>query len=270
MPEAPPTVALDAVGVWRWHAQSGTRIALLRDVGWRILPGECWALLGPNGAGKTTLLTVLGAVDFPSEGTVELLGRTLGRTDVRRLREEIGFVDTRAALRFDPALTVEEVVRTGATGTIGYFLDRMTQGDLMRADDLVATFGLGVLAKRRFALCSQGEQKRALIARALVARPRLLLLDEPGAGLDLPGRETLLTALDRLVEREPELALVMTTHHVEELPASTTHALLLRGGEVVGSGPAPVTMTSESLSTCFGLPLRVEQAGGRWRAVSTA
>ncbi len=261
-----PTVRLEGVEVWRWHAATGTRVQLLRALDWEIRPGERWALLGPNGAGKTTLLNVLGAVEFPSGGTVEILGRTLGRTDVRRLREQIGQVDGRVGARFAPELSVEQVVRTGATGTIGYFLDRMTQGDLMRADDLVAALGLGPIAKRLLAHCSDGERKRALIARALVPRPRLLLLDEPGAGLDLPGREILLQAIDQLGAREPGLAIVMTTHHVEELPATTTHALLLRGGDVVGEGPADEVMTGESLGTCFALPLRVERSGGRWRA----
>jgi iron complex transport system ATP-binding protein len=170
--------------------------------------------------------------------------------------------------RFAPELAVEQVVQTGATGTIGYFPDRMTQGDLFRADELVATFGLGAIAKRLFTRCSQGEQKRALIARALVPRPKLLLLDEPGAGLDLPGREILLQALDRLVEQEPVLAVVTTTHHLEELPASTTHALLLRGGEIVGRGPVAETMTSKAMSACFGLAIRVERRDRRWRAVA--
>jgi iron complex transport system ATP-binding protein len=266
---APSALRLEGVEVWRWHAASGTKVPLLRALDWVVEPGERWALLGPNGAGKTTLLTVLGAVDFPSGGTVSILGETLGRTDVRRLRERIGFVDARASLRFDPSLSVEQVVRTGATGTILYVPERMSQGDLMRADDLVATLGLGAIAKRHFALCSQGEQKRALIARALVSRPRLLLLVEPGAGLDLPGRETLLRAIDRLVDRDPALAIVMTTHHVEELPSSTTHALLLRGGEIVGRGAVAETMTDEAMSACFGLGIAVERSGGRWRAVAT-
>ena len=137
---------------------------------------------------------------------------------------------------------MRQVIRTGATATIGYFAERLSELDLDRADGLLGTFGLGPLGERRFGDCSQGERKRALIARALVARPRLLLLDEPGAGLDLPGRETLLASLDRLARDQPELAIVMTTHHLEELPASTTHALLLRDGRQVVAGPVAETL----------------------------
>ena len=256
------------VDVWRWHAASGTRKLLLDGIDWEVRAGERWALLGPNGAGKTTLLTLAGAVDFPSRGTVEVLGETMGRTDVPRLREAIGFVDARIGHRFTPLLTVREVVRTGATGTIGYFPERLTELDVDRADTLIGRFSLGALAERRFADCSQGERKRALIARSLVARPRLLLLDEPGAGLDLPGRETLLTALARLAETEPALGVVVTTHHLEELPSSLTHALLLRDGRVVASGEVEDVLRDESLTACFGLPVTVSRANGRWSATA--
>ncbi len=133
---------LAGVEVWRWHAQTGTRVAIVDRLDWVVRPGERWALLGPNGAGKTTLLTIAGAVSFPSRGTVRALGETLGRTDVGRLRERIGLVDVRDGRRFAPELAVEEIVATGATGTIGYFPGRLTQGDLARADDLVAALGL--------------------------------------------------------------------------------------------------------------------------------
>jgi len=254
--------------VWRWHAGSATRKELLEAIGWEVRAGERWALLGPNGAGKTTLLTLAAAVDFPSRGTVEILGRQLGRTDVPRLREEIGFVDARAGARFAPMLTVREVIRTGATGTIGYFSERLTGLDTDRADDLLGELGLSRLGERRFGDCSQGERKRTLIARALVARPHLLLLDEPGAGLDLPGRETLLAALGRLAVSDPELAIVMSTHHLEELPPATTHALLLREGRIVASGRVADALRSETVSRCFDMSLLVGQREGRWHAVA--
>ena len=257
---------LRGVDVWRWHAASGTRKALLDGIDWDVAHGERWALLGPNGAGKTTLLTLAGAVEFASRGTVEILGETMGHTDVARLRESIGFVDARVGSRFAPLLTVRQVIRTGATATIGYFEERLSELDLDRADGLLGTFGLGPIGERRFGDCSQGERKRALIARALVARPRLLLLDEPGAGLDLPGREVLIASLDRLAGAEPSLAIVITTHHLEELPGSISHALLLRNGQALSSGPVGETLADEPMSSCFGISLTVTRAGSRFSA----
>jgi iron complex transport system ATP-binding protein len=256
------------VQVWRWHQASGSRKALLADVTWTVRAGERWALLGPNGAGKTTLLTLAAAVEFPSSGSVEILAETMGRTDVADLRRRVGFVDARDGDRFAPMLTVREVIRTGATGTIGYFAERLGMLDVDRADTLLGTFGLGRIAERRFGDCSQGERKRALIARALMARPRLLLLDEPGAGLDLPGRELLLAALARVAEVDPMLAVVVTTHHLEELPGATTHALLLRDGHVLAQGPVGETLTDASLSACFGIPIAVRRLGERWGATA--
>jgi iron complex transport system ATP-binding protein len=263
-----PSFALADVSLWRWHAPSASRVPILDGIDWRGARGERWALLGPNGAGKTTLLTLLGAVEFPSRGTVELLGRRLGRTDVFRLREEIGLVDARLGHRFLHELTVEQVVQTGATGTIGWFPDRLDRLERARTGELLELFDCNRIAARRFADCSQGERKRTLIARALVPAPRLLLLDEPGAGLDLAGRETLLAALARLATEDAGLTLVATTHHLEELPASTTHALLLREGRVVAAGPAGETLTAELLSACFGLRVAVGRANGRWSATA--
>jgi iron complex transport system ATP-binding protein len=259
---------LEDVALWRWDADAGVRRPILDRVDWRAHAGELWALLGPNGAGKTTLLSVLGAVEFPSRGTVDVLGERLGRTDVFRLRERIGFVDARLGRRFASGLTVAEVVHTGATGTVGLFEERLTADERRWAAAQLETMGIAHLAERRFAVCSHGERTRALIARALVARPHLLLLDEPGSGLDLEGRETLLAALGRVVEHDSGLTVVLTTHHLEELPPGTTHALLLRDGRVVSVGPVDETLTAASLGACFGLQLQVGRSAGRWHATS--
>ena len=263
-------VTLDSVSIWRWHDETASRVPIVDAVDWAVEPGETWALLGPNGAGKTTILTVIGGVEFASTGTVTILGETPGHTDMARLRERIGFVDARLGYRFGAALTVADVVSTGVTGTIGWFPDRVDADAHERCDQLLSTFALEPIAGRLFRHCSHGERTRALIARALVPRPQLLLLDEPGGGLDLPGRETLLAALATLADSEPELATVLTTHHVEELPASTTHALLLRNGAIVASGAADEVLTDVPLSACFGLNVRARrEENGRWHATAT-
>jgi iron complex transport system ATP-binding protein len=256
-----------AVRVERVVKRFGSTTALA-GVDLEVPEGMVFGLLGPNGAGKTTLLTLVAAVEFPSSGTVDVLGERLGRTDVFRLRERIGFVDARLGRRFAPALTVRQVLRTGATGTIGLFEERLSQADRERAETLGTTFGVDGIAEQRFADCSHGERTRTLIARALVLQPLLLLLDEPGAGLDLAGRETLLMALSRLTTSEPELTTVVTTHHLEELPSETTHALLLADGRIVAAGPVDEILTPEHLSACFGLPVDVARSNGRWHAVA--
>jgi iron complex transport system ATP-binding protein len=245
------------------------RRPILGGIEWRALRGERWALLGPNGAGKTTLLTVLAAVEFPSRGTVEILGERLGRVDVFSLRERIGFVDARLGRRLTSELTVEQVVWTGATGTVGLFEERLDEGDRERGATLLETMGVAHVRERRFVDCSHGERTRTLIARALVSRPELLLLDEPGSGLDLEGRETMLVALERLAHEEPTLTVVLTTHHLEELPTATSHALLLRDGRVVCAGTVVETLEDAALSSCFGLSVHVERSAGRWHATAS-
>jgi iron complex transport system ATP-binding protein len=262
-----PTLELEGVTIWRWHAPTATRKPIVDEVDWQVAAGETWALLGPNGAGKTTLLTVAAAVEFPSSGRVTILGETLGRTDTARLRERIGFVDARLASRFGSELTVTQIVETGASGTIGWFPERVDDATHRRIRDLLATFALEAIAERAFRHCSHGERTRTLVARALVGRPRLLLLDEPGSGLDLPGRETLLEALATLARDEPDLALVVTTHHLEELPSSTTHGLLIRSGAVVAMGAVDDVIADAPLSACFGLDTHVIRSpDGRWHA----
>jgi iron complex transport system ATP-binding protein len=257
------------VAVWRWSTRASNRVPILESIDWDVHEDERWALLGPNGSGKTTLLTVASAVEFASGGRVEILGATPGRTDMGALRERIGFVDARAGHRFAAGLDIEQVVQTGATQTIGFFPDRLGDHDRESARRLIDVLGIGRIATRRFADCSQGERKRALIARALVPRPRLLLLDEPGAGLDLHGRETLLAALEDLAQNDDHrVGLVFTTHHLEELPRTTTHALLLRDGRIVAAGPVAETLTDATLTTCFGLDVEVGRTRGRWSATS--
>ena len=238
---------------------------LLHDVSLTVRSGEHWALLGPNGAGKSTLLAVLGANGHPTAGTVELLGRRLGRVDVRELREHIGHVDPRH--RMLSPLTVTETVLTGLTGTTDLMMRwEPTPAQLETARRHVAEVGLGARADARWPVLSQGERGRTLIARALMSEPRLLLLDEPATGLDVAAREHLLETVDALRQRHPDLGSVMVTHHLEDLPASTSHAMLLREGAVVAQGPADQVVTSEAVSHAFSFPLTIERTGGRWHA----
>ncbi|MFE7513570.1 ABC transporter ATP-binding protein [Streptomyces sp. NPDC057540] len=249
------------------HAEAVTVVRegepLLRDITLTVRPGEHWALLGANGAGKTTLLGLLGALTHPTRGRVEVLGRRLGRVDLRELRTSIGHVTPRHPLR--SALAVRDVVLTGAVGSVER-PPRWTPSPAQeaRADRLIATLGLAGRTTARWPTLSQGERGRALIARALMPEPRLLLLDEPATGLDLPGREQLLDALDALGGEHPGLATVLVTHHLEELPSGTTHALLLREGRALARGPVDEVLTGELLGACFGLSLAVERHGGRY------
>ena len=236
---------------------------LLDGVDLVVRPGERWALLGPNGAGKTTLLSVAGAQRHPTAGTAEVLGRRIGRVAVRDLWPQVGHV----LGRHRPAgrLTVRQVVLTGATGTTALPLRGVPDVDVT---PLLELLGVAGLADRPWEVLSNGEQRRTLVARALVPDPPLLLLDEPAAGLDLPARELLVGALDRLAAEHPERGSVLVTHNLEELPASTTHALLLRAGRAVAGGPVERVLADAPLSEAFGLPLRVRREDGRWSARS--
>ncbi|MBD0020338.1 ATP-binding cassette domain-containing protein [Gordonia pseudamarae] len=254
---------LDAVGLD--VVRSGR--LLLDDVGMRVLPGEHWALLGPNGAGKSTLMTMLGARGFPTRGTVDVLGHRLGRVDMRSLRTHIGHVDPR--WRIDIPLSAHEVVLTGLTNTPE--LDNRhhyTDAEHAHADSLLAMFGMMERRESLWPFMSQGERGRTLIARALMPQPPLLLLDEPATGLDLAAREKLLAGIDQLRAEVPTLATVLVTHHLEDLPASTSHALLLREGRTVAAGTVDEALTSETISTCFDHPVEVRRTAGRWSAVA--
>jgi iron complex transport system ATP-binding protein len=241
------------------------RRALLSQVSMTVRAGEHWALLGANGAGKSTLLSLLGAVQFPTRGTVHVLGHRLGSVDLRELRGLIGHVNPNHPLQ--SARTVAEVVLTGATGSIELVPHwKPTPDQQQRADELIELLGLGALREARWPTLSHGERGRTLIARALVPSPRLLLLDEPATGLDVAAREQLLTSLDQLCRSHPSLTSVLVTHHLEELPTSTSHAMLLRNGQVLASGPATEVLTTERITACFDHPIAIEYAGGRWSA----
>lgn len=232
----------------------------------RMERGERWALFGPNGSGKTSLLLLAGARRQPIRGTVTVLGERLGAVDVRVLRRRIGHVSHRLADSIRPAMPVTEAVLTGARGALESWLSEFSDDERATAARLLADVGCAGLADRAVGTLSQGERARVLLARALMARPELLLLDEPAAGLDLPAREALVGAL----EASDAPTLVLATHHLEELPPSITHAALLREGGLVAAGRVGDVLRAGPLSACFGLDLTVERRNGRWSATATA
>ena len=240
---------------------------LLRQVGLEVRAGEHWALLGPNGAGKSTLLRLLATYAHPTSGHVDVLGRRLGRVDVFTLRPLVALVTSHHPVQ--PARSVGEVMLTGATGTLDLAARwTPTDADRRRSAEMIEVMGLARLAGARWHTLSQGERGRTLIARALMGRPRVLLLDEPSAGLDVAGRERLLASIAQLSLQRPALATVVVTHHLEELPVSTSHALLLRDGAVLAAGRAADVLTSPLVSACFDFPLRVARQGGRWTSAA--
>jgi len=253
-------LALSGVGVVRDGA------TLLADVDWTVREGERWVVLGANGAGKTTLLQIAGAALFPSRGTVELLGERFGEADLGELRTRVGLTSSALADRVPPHEKALDVVVTAAYGVLGRWSEAYDDGDVARATDLLGRVGLRAFIGRRFGTLSEGERKRVLLARALMTDPELLLLDEPAAGLDLGAREALLRLLTRLSADPEAPASVLVTHHVEEVPIGTTHALVLARGRVVATGPVAQVLTGQVLSRAFGLPLVVEAVAGRFTA----
>ena len=239
---------------------------LLADVDWTVEEGQRWVVLGPNGAGKTTLLAVASASLFPSAGRVELLGEVFGEVDLGELRTRVGLSSSSLNDRVPPHERAVDVVVTAAHGVVGRWREGYDEGDVARATDLLARVGLRAFADRRFGTLSEGERKRVLLARALMTDPELLLLDEPAAGLDLGAREALLRLLTRLAGGAGAAPSVLVTHHVEEIPVGTTHALLLARGRVVAAGPVGEVVTGPRLSAAFGMPLQVASGQGRFAA----
>ena len=239
---------------------------LLSDVCLSVDEGDRWVVLGPNGAGKTTLMLIAAGILFPTTGSVELLDEVPGAVSMAELRTRIGWASSALAADIPPRESVLDVVMTGAHAVTGRWREEYGDEDRTRAVRLLADWGLAALAGRTFGTLSEGERKRSLIARSLMADPELLLLDEPGAGLDLGGREDLVTRMRGLALDPFAPTQIVVTHHVEEIPEGFTHALLMRGGRVVASGPLVSVLTSDLLSQTFGIPLEVRGEGGRWHA----
>jgi iron complex transport system ATP-binding protein len=243
------------------------RNRILDSLTWTVESEQRWVVLGPNGAGKTTLLQVASATIHPSSGTALLLGDTLGKTDVFELRPRIGFASTALARRIPGNEAVIDVVMTAAYSVTGRWNEQYDDIDLRRARRVLAEWKLDHLEERLFGTLSDGEQKRVQIARSVMTDPELLLLDEPAASLDLGAREELLQLLGAYAESKQSPAMVMVTHHVEEIPPGFTHAMLLADGAVKVAGPIAEVITGENLSDTFGLELVVSTSEhGRYAA----
>jgi iron complex transport system ATP-binding protein len=235
-------------------------------VDWSVDDDQRWVVLGANGAGKTTILQLAATLLHPTSGDVTVLGERLGRTDVFELRPRIGFASSAMARRVPPEETVLNVVMTAAYSVLGRWNEAYEDIDERRALRVLAEWKLDHLADRTFGTLSEGEQKRVQIARAVMTDPELLLLDEPSASLDLGAREELLELLGGYAQAPTTPAMVMVTHHVEEIPVGFTHVLLLRDGAVVAAGPLRETLTAETLTSTFGMPIALTEDGGRYAA----
>lgn len=228
--------------------------------------GQRWVILGPNGAGKSTLLKLLATDIFPTKGEIELLGQRLGKVDVFELRTRIGISASMKHEQIPNDENVKDVVLTSAYAVLGRWNEAYDLWDESRASALLTTFGVRDLANRTYGSLSDGEKKRVQIARALMSDPEILLLDEPTAGLDMGGREDLLSRFANFAQDQRSPVTVMVTHHIEEIPAGTTHALLLKDGKIAVSGPVSDVITSQHVSAVFGIDMDVSASNGRFYA----
>jgi iron complex transport system ATP-binding protein len=253
---------MNEVGLVRDHN------VILEGIDWTVSNGERWIVLGANGSGKTSLLRIASLYLHPSKGTVEVLGQTLGRVDVRAHRRNIGMVSSSFADLLRPSIRAIDVVMTAEHAALEPWWHEYTDRDRERAQELLDRFGCGEMADHRFGTLSSGERQRVQLARTLMTDPGLLLLDEPTAGLDLAGREDLVGRLARLAADPTTPATILVTHHVDEIPPGFDHLLLLRAGRILASGPFEETLTAEALGACFDMNLVVERRHDRWFAFS--
>ena len=244
--------------------------AILDGVNWTVDSDQRWVILGPNGAGKTTLLQIAAAAMHPTKGEAEVLQESLGRVDVFELRPMIGFASTAMARRIPRNETVVDTVLTAAYSVTGRWNEEYEEVDLRRARRVLGEWGLEGFADRRFGSLSDGEQKRVQIARSVMTDPELLLLDEPAASLDLGAREELVGLLGGYASSSSSPAIVMVTHHVEEIPQGFTHALLLDHGRIVAAGPLAEALTGDTLTETFGMPIELTESNGRYAARAAA
>lgn len=239
---------------------------ILDDISWQVHEDQRWVIMGPNGAGKTTLMQICTGYLHPTSGQAKILDKQLGKTDVRELRSRIGLSSAALNSFLPPEETVFNSVLTASYGITGRWRERYDDIDFQRTNQLLSDWGLTELAQRTVGTLSEGERKRVHIARALMADPEILILDEPAAGLDVAGREDLVARLANLAADPMSPTLILVTHHVEEIPPNFTHALLLSDAKVSRVGLINDVIKSESMSLAFKAPLEVEFGDDRWYA----
>jgi iron complex transport system ATP-binding protein len=239
---------------------------LVGPVTWQVELDERWVVLGPNGAGKTSLLRMAAAEVHPTSGIAHILGEVIGKTNVTELRPRIGLSSAAVASRIPRDEKVNDLVVSAGYAVLGRWRERYDDVDIDRAIDMLESLGAEHLSDRTYGTLSEGERKRVLIARALMTDPELLLLDEPAAGLDLGGREELVERLGDLAADPDAPAMVLVTHHVEEIPPGFTHGLLLNEGAVVAQGLLPDVLTSDNLSAAFSQSIALDRVDGRYFA----
>lgn len=241
---------------------------ILSNISWTIDSSERWVILGPNGAGKTTLLAILASLVHPSSGTVKVLGNVMGSTDVFELRPRVGFASSDMSHRIPFNETVTDAVLTAAYGVTGRWREDYEDIDVRRALRVLSEWRLDHLAHATMGTLSDGERKRVQIARSVMTDPELLLLDEPAGSLDVGSREDVIEMLDHFASESSSPAMVMVTHHVEEIPSGFTHLLVLDNGHIVAHGPIEDTLTGDVMSEAFGRPLSITHNNGRYQATA--
>lgn len=237
---------------------------VLDGLTWTVEDDERWVVLGPNGSGKTSAVMLAATYDHPTRGTVDVLGNRLGRVDVRSLRLRIGLVSASISKMLRPDIDAADVVMTARFGALEPWWHQYEDDDRRRARKLLDDGGFAYVADQPFGVLSEGERQQVQLARALMNDPELVLLDEPAAGLDIAGRERLVRRLAQLASDPATPAMVFITHHAEEIPPGFTHALVLRAGKVVALGPIHEALSSTTLSSAFGLSLRLSEQDGRY------